>query len=542
MNFDYDINIIESTINNYVPDILSQIYEQKPDVIGFSCYIWNIEHVKKLCDLISKVLPETKIILGGPEVSYCPEEIFKEIHCNYIISGEGEKAFPMLLDYICGKCDITEVEGVSYIEDNIVKTIPKKNPLFMGDLPFAYENFDEIENRICYYEASRGCPFGCSYCLSSIEKGVRFAPIEKVKKELSVFLNKKVMQVKFVDRTFNADKNFALSIINFIKENDNGYTNFHFEVESRLLNDELLEALSTARKELFQIEVGVQSTNEQTLTAVNRKNDYEWLSYCVKKILNFGNIHIHLDLIAGLPFEDIKSFKNSFNMVCALEPHQLQLGFLKLLSGSHLKQKCDDFGISHTPFAPYEVLSTKWLSFDDVLYLKTIEDIVEVFYNSNRFVNSLKFLKKSFDGWYDLFEALALYKNKKGTDSLVHNKQSAYTFLSDFAKDTIPKNELKAFLCVLKLDFLLHEKPRSSPLWAIENEFDKNKIYDILSNNEKISELIPSYSTLSARELLKLTHTEKFPINPFTFEKKPAEFIFDYSDKDLWHNAKAIAL
>ena len=525
-----------------MPDILSQIYEQKPDVIGFSCYIWNIEHVKKLCDLIAKVLPETKIILGGPEVSYCPEEIFKEIHCDYILSGEGEKSFPMLLDYISEKCNIIEVEGVSYIEDGIVKTIEKKNPLSMGDLPFAYENFDEIKNRICYYEASRGCPFGCSYCLSSIEKGVRFAPIEKVKKELLIFLNKKVMQVKFVDRTFNADKNFALSIINFIKENDNGYTNFHFEIESRLLNDELLNALSTARKELFQIEIGVQSTNEHTLLAVNRKNDYDWLCYCVKKILSFGNIHIHLDLIAGLPFENIDSFKNSFNMVCALEPHQLQLGFLKLLRGSHLKQKCDEFGISHSPFPPYEVLFTKWLSFDDILYLKAIEDIVEVFYNSNRFVNSLKFLRNSFNGWYELFEALALYKNKKSTDSLVHNKQSAYTFLSEYANDNFSENKFEIFLCVLKFDYLLHEKPRSAPLWAIENGFDKNEIYDILSNNEKISKLIPSYSELSARELLKITHSEKFPINPITYEATPTGFIFDYSDKDLWNNANAIEL
>lgn len=536
-NYGYDIDIMECTINNYIPQILKEIYTHKPELVGFSCYIWNIEYVKKLCTLLKKVLPDVIIVLGGPEVSYNPQSTLKNTECDYIISGEGEKSFSMLLQYLNGKCDIEKVEGLCFLRNDTFIKNECTRALDLGTLPFAYKDFNELEHRICYYEASRGCPFSCSYCLSSIEKGVRFAPIEKVKRELMVFLQHNVPQVKFVDRTFNADKHFALEIIKFIKENDNGITNFHFEVESRLLDEEMLCGLCSSRKKLFQMEIGVQSTNEQTLDAVNRKNDFEWLTHCAQRLLKNYNIHIHLDLIAGLPFEDIKSFRNSFDMVASLHPHQLQLGFLKVLHGSHIESRCSEFKMTFSPYAPYEVLSTKWLSFDDILYLKDIEELVECFYNSNRFIYSLHFLEKRFNGMFEMFESLNTFRKKKGTDSLTSNKQYAYTFLYNYCVDTMNEKEQQIFRSVIKLDYLLHEKPRSMPCWSDANILDKNEIYAILSDEKLKQKVMPQYADTSARELLKLMHIESFPINPFTLESHKTTVVFDYSQRDMWNNA-----
>lgn len=541
-NTNYTISIIEFTINNYTNDILKEIYIKKPDILGFSCYIWNIEIISKLTVLIKKVLPKTLIILGGPEVSYNPIERMQEIKCDFVIAGEGEVPFSELMKALHNGNNYGEVPSLYYRDNDKILISNKNKALQMGVIPFPYKDFNGLKNKICYYEASRGCPFGCKYCLSSIEKGVRYAPIEKVKRELDIFIEMKVLQVKFVDRTFNSNKKFAMQIIQHLIKNDNGITNFHFEVEAILLDDEIIALLSSARKGLFQLEIGVQTTNEKTLLAVNRRNDYKWLSFCVKKLKDAENIHLHLDLIAGLPLEDYESFVSSFNAVNELLPHQLQLGFLKILKGSDMEQMCKEYKIEYSPYPPYEVLSTGCLSYTEIITLKGVEDIVEVYYNTNRFHNSIKYLRNYFDNWFALYHKIYEYKTEKGVDSLVHNKQLAYTFLLEFAKNSIENFPDDDFKHILKLDFLLHEKPRSSPEWAFENELSKNDIYDLVVKQNNISQLLPGYDIQDKKALIKIIHVEKFKVNPLNSENKPAILLFDYRCRDLWGNASAILL
>jgi len=540
----YKISIIEYTINNYVNEIIEGIYIKKPDILGFSCYLWNIEIVQKLVVILKKLLPDIIIILGGPEVTYNPVEILDDCPCDYVISGEGEAVFCELLTAILnGKIKVKNILGLSYHENNTVITNKKNYGFDMAELPFPYDNFAEIENKICYYEASRGCPFGCKYCLSSVEKGVRFAPIEKVCGELKIFIDNKVRQVKFVDRTFNCKKEFAMGIIKFLIENDNEITNFHFEVAAELLDDEIISLLSTARSGLFQLEIGVQSTNENTLSAIARKSNFEWLSACVKKLKQANNMHLHLDLIAGLPLENLESFKKSFNDVHNLFPHQLQLGFLKILKGSDMEIMCDDFKIEHSPFPPYEILSTNCLSFDDVLVLKGIEEMVEIYYNTNRYINSVDYLCKFFDSYFDFYLLLSSYKKEKSIDSLVHNKQTSYAFLIEFAKEKLLNCNLIILICVLKLDLLLHEKPRSLPSWAEEISFNiKDEAYNFIVKENLALSLLPEYSDCDAKQLMRLVQIEKFPINPYTFEEIETSLLFNYRSRNLWGNAKAIQI
>ncbi len=541
-NSNYSINIVEYTINNYVNDILKSLYEHKPDILGFSCYIWNIEIVKKLIVLINKVLPETIIILGGPEVSYNSKALFSEIPCDYIISGEGEQTFCELLNAIDNKHSFESVGGLTFVSNGNVVSTPKYNAIDMSTLPFPYNDFSGTENKICYYEASRGCPFGCRYCLSSIEKGVRFAPIEKVKKELLIFLNNKVQQVKFVDRTFNCNKKFSLEIIRFLIEKDNGCTNFHFEVEASLLDKETLELLSTARRGLFQLEIGVQSTNEQTLKAIDRKNDMNWIEYCVGKLQQKQNIHLHLDLIAGLPLEDLESFKKSFNDVYHLVPNQLQLGFLKVLKGSAMENLCSHYDIKYSPYPPYEILSTDCLSYDEVLILKGVEEMVELYYNSNRFYLSTGYIMHFFNDPFDFYLHLSEFKNKKGISTLSHNKNDAYTFLIKFCESFLNNEETQNIKAKLKFDFLAHERPRSNPDWADKNMLDNNELYDLVVKQKAISELLPECSDIDPKQLLKLIHIERFPIDPFFLDNEPSTYIFDYSHRSFSGEATAIPL
>lgn len=540
-NSNYKVNLIEFTINNYINEILEGIYTHKPDVLGVSCYIWNIEIVKKLIVLIKKVLPNTILILGGPEVSYSSEEIISEIPVDFVISGEGEHTFLEIISCIDKKLPFDKIKGITYKNGNQIISNAKTSAIDMAKLPFPYSDFKDIENKICYYEASRGCPFGCKYCLSSIEKGVRFAPIEKVKKELKIFLDNKVQQVKFVDRTFNANKKFALEIINYIIENDNGFTNFHFEVESSILDDVTINTLSTARKGLFQLEIGVQSTNDNTLSVISRKNDIERLKKCLDVLQKNQNVHIHLDLIAGLPLEDLESFKKSFNDVYSLEPHQLQLGFLKVLKGSGMEKLCNEYDIKYSPFAPYEVLSTHCLSYDDILLLKGVEEMLEIYYNSNRFYHSIRYLIKFCENPFELFYKLSEYKNKKGTGSVVHNKQYAYTFLVEFSYQ-LDGIDLELLKSKLKLDYLCHEKPRSAPSWAEENLLDKKEIYNLVVREDKVSKLLPEYSDCDAKQLLKLIHIEKFSINPIKENESPVTLLFNYRKKNFWGNATTIQI
>ena len=392
-----DVEIAEFTINQYVDDYIREIYKRKPDVIAFSCYLWNIEYVYECACELKKIMPDMDIWLGGPEVTYDSVSVLKKHpYIKGVMIGEGEETFTQLCNvyfngYSCKNkyFDINfindklrTVNGISINIDGDYITTPSRGLLNMDDIPFVYKDMSSFENKIIYYESSRGCPFGCSYCLSSVEKSVRFRSLFLVFKELKYFLDIKVSQVKFVDRTFNCDHNRTLKLLTFLKENDNGITNFHFEIAADLLKQDEIDIINTMRPGLIQLEIGVQSVNPKTIQAIDRVMNLDILSDVVKKVDSAGNVHQHLDLIAGLPYEDVNSFKHSFNYVYRLRPEQLQLGFLKVLKGSKMHRMADEYGIVYKSMAPYELLYTNWVSYDDILYLKQIEEMVELYYKA----------------------------------------------------------------------------------------------------------------------------------------------------------------
>lgn len=536
-----DIDVVEYTINNYIDDIVQDLYKKSPDVIAFSCYIWNIEMIKKIMKIVKIIMPDVRLIMGGPEVSYNATEVLGEcLDCDVIIRGEGERSSLELFSAFENNTDLSNVNGITYRNnDGVIVSNNASVPVDMSDLPFPYDDITQTDNKICYYEASRGCPFNCQYCLSSIEKKVRFAPIEKVKKELKIFIDYKVKQVKFVDRTFNANSRFAGEIIEFIMDNDNGITNFHFEVAAELMTEKLISLLQKARKGLFQLEIGVQSTNEQTLSEISRKGEFEKICDVTGKIKSSDNIHIHLDLIAGLPYENLKSFVSSYNDVYSLRPHQLQLGFLKILHGSGMENMCDKHGIKYSPYAPYEILKTDELSFDDVLFLKEIENMTEKYYNSNRFVHSMEYLIKFCDTPFEMYSKFANFEKLHFKESTVHNKNDSYRFVLSVVKafDCADIEELK---WCLKLDYILHEKPKGTPDWTecCLNIFDKNDVYEHLVRQNIVPDYFPEYSGFLPKETVNYTHIEKMPINPVNLEKKETIILVNYKNRDLYGNAE----
>ncbi|MDD6400115.1 MAG: DUF4080 domain-containing protein [Lachnospiraceae bacterium] len=436
-NVDYELKVCEYTINNQIDDILTDIYENAPDVIAFSCYIWNITYVNMLISQLKKVLPKVKIWCGGPEVSYRAKDYITEQNniVDMVLIGEGEETLTKLIT-----SSSEDIPGIAFINSNgdYIENPPCTDFNF-DTVPFIYQNTSvkDLENRIIYYESSRGCPFSCSYCLSSIDKCIRFRSLDKVKKELKHFLDNKVPQVKFIDRTFNCNLQRATDIWRFIKENDNGITNFHFEIAADLLNEEQLELIKSFRPGLIQLEIGVQTTNDKTLKEINRRCNFEKLYSNINSVNSFNNTHQHLDLIAGLPYEDLASFKNSFNDVYSLAPNQLQLGFLKVLSGSYMKEHIEEYGIKYRSYPPYEILSSKWISFDDILALKRVEAVLEIYYNSHQFEHSIGVLEKYFDTPYELYEALGNFYASRFDATKKHSRISRYNLLLDFYKEIL---------------------------------------------------------------------------------------------------------
>lgn len=467
-----DIEIAEYTINETPDEILSGIYERHPDFIGFSCYIWNRETVFRIIPELKKILPDVIIWLGGPEVSYCAEEILSAYpEVTGITTGEGEHSFSELVQaYEKDTVDLQNIHGIVFRKSGNTKPGSRASfistpPLILDDLsaiPFLYQDTDpqRFENRILYYESSRGCPFSCSYCLSSIDRRLRFRRMDIVKKELQYFLDHRVRQVKFVDRTFNANESHAIAIWQYLKDHDNGVTNFHFELEAELITEKELELLSSLRPGLIRTEIGVQSTNQKALSFVNRRSDFSRLSSVVTRILRAGNIPVHLDLIAGLPFEDYQSFSRSFDDVYSLHPDELQLGFLKILKGTQIEKDTESCGISYRSFPPYEVLSTRWLSYEDVLRLKKIEAVLEIYHNSGQFRNSLPLLEKQFERPFLLYENLAAFYEKKNAAAESFSQQKRFDLLLDFFEAFGEKNQLSLFREQLTSDFNLNKRKR----------------------------------------------------------------------------------
>ena len=518
--YSHNVVIKEYTINQIQDDILKDIYLEQPDVICFSCYIWNISFVKELVPDLKKILPHVDFWAGGPEVSYDAVEFLKKNPAFFgVMVGEGEETFHELAGYYIERKpeNLKEIRGVAFHDETKVPDIVHtgwRELMDLSKVPFAYSNLTEFKNRIIYYESSRGCPFSCSYCLSSIDKKLRFRDIELVKKELQFFIDNKVPQVKFVDRTFNCKHDHAMAIWRYITEHDNGITNFHFEISADLLREEELALMKTMRPGLIQLEIGVQSTNPQTIKAIRRTMDFEKLKGIVEQIHGFGNIHQHLDLIAGLPYEGYESFHKSFCDVYALRPEQFQLGFLKVLKGSHMMEMTGEYQILYKDREPYEVLSTAWLTYGEILGLKMVESMVEVYYNSGQFKNTLVFLEKYFDDPFRMYEALGRFYEKKGYSEISHSRMRRYEILMEFAGEQkeIPSEALSD---VMLLDLYLRENLKSRPSFASDQKPYERLIWDYRK----------------AKKIPKTAHIEVF--------RDGKKLLFDYTDRDpLTNNAQ----
>ena len=515
---DYADHIVlkEYTINQQKDDIMRDIYLEHPDVVCVSCYIWNLSFVKELMADLIKILPGADFWAGGPEVSYDAEKFLTEnSEFKGVMVGEGEETFKELAGYYVEKNpqNLKNMTGICYRDGDQIIHNGWRQIMDLSSIPFIYKDLSEFKNRIIYYESSRGCPFSCSYCLSSIDKKLRFRDTETVKKELQFFIDNKVPQVKFVDRTFNCKHDHAMAIWKYINEHDNGVTNFHFEISADLLREEELQEMSTMRPGLIQLEIGVQSTNPDTIKAIHRTMDFEKLKGIVDRIHSFGNIHQHLDLIAGLPYEDYDSFRHSFNDVYALKPQQLQLGFLKVLKGSHMMEMCKEYGIVYKTQEPYEVLSTKWLDYDHVLKLKTVENMVEVYYNSGQFQNTLEYLEKFFPDAFSIYERLGSFYMEKGYGDVSHTRMRRYEILLEFLED-VPEISVDQVKDQMVYDLYLRENLKSRPGFARDQKPFERQIWDF-RKREKVA---------------KNAHVEVFADGTV--------LLFNYADRDpLTNNA-----
>ncbi|MFR4330567.1 MAG: B12-binding domain-containing radical SAM protein [Lachnospiraceae bacterium] len=515
---DYADHIVlkEYTINQQKDDIMRDIYLEHPDVVCVSCYIWNLSFVKELMADLIKILPGADFWAGGPEVSYDAEKFLTEnSEFKGVMVGEGEETFKELAGYYVEKNpqDLKDMTGICYRDKDQIIHNGWRQIMDLSSIPFIYKDLSEFKNRIIYYESSRGCPFSCSYCLSSIDKKLRFRDTETVKKELQFFIDNKVPQVKFVDRTFNCKHDHAMAIWKYINEHDNGVTNFHFEISADLLREEELQEMSTMRPGLIQLEIGVQSTNPDTIKAIHRTMDFEKLKGIVDRIHSFGNIHQHLDLIAGLPYEDYDSFRHSFNDVYALKPQQLQLGFLKVLKGSHMMEMCREYGIVYKTQEPYEVLSTKWLDYDHVLKLKTVENMVEVYYNSGQFQNTLEYLENFFQDAFSIYERLGSFYMEKGYGDVSHTRMRRYEILLEFLED-VPEISMDQVKDQMVYDLYLRENLKSRPGFARDQKPFERQVWDF-RKREKVA---------------KNAHVEVFADGTV--------LLFNYADRDpLTNNA-----
>lgn len=532
------IEIAEYTINQNTENILADIYRHRPDIAAFSCYIWNWNTIQELLPELPKLLPDTKLWLGGPEVSFHAEKILAQYtQLTGIMVGEGEETFTQLVRfYHAPKGQLQDIPGLVLPQG---RTQPRELT-DMSKLPFLYEDLGKFQNRIIYYESQRGCPFRCAYCLSAIDKSVRLRDIETVKKELQYFLDHKVSQVKFIDRTFNCNAAHALAIWRYLLENDNGVTNFHFEIAADLMTEEELEVLKQMRPGLIQLEIGVQSTNEQTLHAINRYMSLEHLRQVVDKIHSFHNIHQHLDLIAGLPYEDYDSFVTSFNDVYAMRPQQLQLGFLKVLKGSPIEEKAEEYGIVYNSRPPYEVLYSRWIPYDDVLRLKGIEEMVELYYNSCQFTHTLPVLEKEFSSPFALYEALSQYYEEKGYYINTPARAYRYQVLLEFAQQKAPaRSELYAQL--LTFDMYLREnlksRPAFAPCWQ-QGEEEKEQVRAFYRQEAQTPQYLTGYEGYQPQQLMKITHIEYFTYPVWQQNMKMTQMsqktaiLFDYQKRD----------
>ena len=590
-----DIEIGEYTINHQMDLILQDIYRRKPDFIGFSCYIWNISYIMEIVRDVKKVLPEAEIWLGGPEVSYDAKKVLtREPDVRGIMRGEGELTFTELVraylqrektsvpDGYTGesfrgqakeetsgcaentrmpenaegenahsdRLDLSQIPGITYRAAN--GEIEEHGPqrlLSLDEIPFYYDDMAGFENRIVYYESSRGCPFSCSYCLSSIDKTVRFRSLDLVLPELQFFLDHKVPQVKFVDRTFNCKREHTLGIWRYLVEHDNGITNFHFEVSADIFDEEELELIGKMRPGLIQLEIGIQSTNPDTIREIHRHMDLVKLKRAVDRVYDYRNTHQHLDLIAGLPYENYESFMRSFDDVYRMRPDQLQMGFLKVLKGSYMEEQVAAYDLKYRGIPPYEVLSTKWLPYSDVIRLKGVEDMVEVYYNSGQFPATMKLLEKRFQRPSEIFVNLAEYYEKNGLTGISHSRLARYEILYRFLEEDMREEErdhvtaakvpetgqpsLADFRDSLMYDLYVRENIKSRPSFASDQSPYKKEVREFFMAEEENPKWLTDYAGFDSRQMAKMAHLEHMEDGTFV--------LFDYKNRDpLSGNARAV--
>ena len=548
-----EVELAEYTINQQKDEILRDLYLRKPDVLCFSCYIWNMEYVETLVREIAKLCPHLPIWLGGPEVSYDAAAVLERLPAvKGVMKGEGEETFAQLCriyqkdwnDWEEADCKLLKIDGITFrreptqgdldgAEEATEKIIenPWRPVMDLSCIPFVYKDMEKFRNKIIYYESSRGCPFSCSYCLSSVDKRLRFRDLELVKRELQFFIDQEVPQVKFVDRTFNCRHEHALAIWQYIKEHDRGITNFHFEIAADLLNEEELELLGNMRPGLVQLEIGIQSTNPDTICAIRRTMDFEKVKGVVERIKSGGNIQQHLDLIAGLPYEDIESFSRSFDEVYRLRPEQLQLGFLKVLKGSYMEEKQSDYGLVHKSDPPYEVLYTKWLSYEDVILLKGVEEMVEVYYNSGQFTDTLEALAEEFPSAFAMYEDLWHFYEMNGLLGVQHKRSSRYEILLSFIRKVLLE-KVEIYRERLTYDYYLRENAKTRPSFAGEYPVEKEALRAFYESEEKEHRYLPAYTSYDRNQMRKMTHIEYFA-------EEDRYILFDYLERSpLDHRAR----
>lgn len=571
-----EVVVREYTINHNLDTILQSVYMEKAAVVAFSCYIWNIQEILTIARELHKVAPNVRIWLGGPEVSYDSKKLLEKYpFVEGVIQGEGEETFYELVKCwgllngaiiegwnfdvtkqqsfasdVYEGCVYTDVEGIAYRDhqENIFQNVSR--PLMnLSDVPFVYQDLSGFENRILYYETSRGCPFSCSYCLSSIDKSVRFRDLALVKKELQFFLDNNVSQVKFIDRTFNCKREHALAIWRYIKEHDNGVTNFHFEISADLLGEEELALFEQMRPGLIQLEIGLQSSNPKTIEEIRRKMDIDKLQKNMLQVHGFGNIHQHLDLIAGLPYEDYVTFQKSFNEAYAMKPNQLQLGFLKVLKGSYMEEQIEEYGLKYQESQPYEVLCTNWISYDEILKLKLVEEMVEVYYNSDQFEHVLSYLIPMFETPFAFYEALGAYYKKHNLFGIGFKREARYETLREFCEEwfgecPIPFS-MDIFISLLTYDYYLRENAKSRPTWSKEEPIDKTT-YHTFFKNGGTEEFCMDWEGYDSKVAARIMHLEPIvkeavpwilkeakETTVFEKDKKFAYCLFDYNNRNL---------
>ena len=536
-----EIQIAEYTINQQIDDILMDLYKKKPDVLCFSCYIWNLSYVEELIRELGKIFPSVPIWVGGPEVSYDTKDVLERLpEVTGVIFGEGEKTFLEVVEYYHGKdVKLSEIKGIAYRgEEGQFLRNSWREVMDLSEVPFVYHDMADFKNKIIYYESSRGCPFSCSYCLSSIDKCLRFRKLELVEKELQFFIDEKVPQVKFVDRTFNCNHKHAIAIWKYIKEHDKGITNFHFEVAADLLNEEELKLIESMRPGLIQLEIGVQSTNEQTIREIRRTMRFEEVARIVQRINQGENVHQHLDLIAGLPYEDMESFQKSFDDVYRLHPEQLQLGFLKVLKGSYMESQKERYGLVYKSRPPYEVLYTKWLSYEEMMQLKSVEEMVEVYYNSGQFSYCLRKLEEEYASPFVLYQGLGRYYENHELHLMSHSRITRYEILLGFIREKHKERE-SLYRELLTFDLYLRENVKNRPEFAGEHEVSKDWLNAFYETESKEHQYLIGYEAYDKRQLRKMTHIEKFHYDVLgTCEEKENFILFDYQNRSrLTHQA-----